>query len=899
FLVRVVRRPALRSASVRITPPAYASVLGERDFAADDGSIRCLPGSRADIRVEIDKPVGRDADGNPRIQLTDADARQLPCRADDDSDRIWTSALDVLASMTATLSWSDAEGIEPAAPPRFDFKTFRDQPPRVAISRPASFLEVTPSAELELHITAEDDIDVQSIRLHARRSDGTALDNLPAWSGSARDAADDEEKATTEFRPQWSLSSHALESGSSIEYWAEANDGYDGAARSGDPARSAVMRLRIVTPVELEERIRESYAAWLQRLRLQLSEQQVVAEQTAGLAETVPETRSDDAVYDDVRRLLRRQRGIVAAVRAAADRLGKLSERAERNHLAQALIQQIQRLSNATRPIAATHMTKAGDAIERLAAQVIDRTGAAPSAERTALTRAATDAQSRAIAALQRLLADIDRYSNVESVAQKTRELLDRQEALARRTAGPAGAAAGRSVADLPDSQRQALRRLATAQRNLGGELNELIEELDRLARTLRRRDRASAASIDRTRDIAETEGVVEQMQRAAESIRLNQGIRAEEAQHAAAAGLRSMLTAMKEEIRRELNELSRRLADAAAELDRIVEAQQKLNDRTDDASHQADAALALPELAPRQSTLRRTAAKLRTRLRESLQEARRPADLIQDAEREMESATEQLEHAASEHAATAQSAALEALEKAAGALRDLRDQARQEQLQQDLAELRESLAAILEQERALLRETETIDARRRQAGRVNRRDGMTLNRGADTQSDLGKQMLAFPEAAPNAVVFEFVCKRVAKEMQNCAGNLLDHDTTAALELEKRILKRIEDLIALLDEAAARHQARYAQARTSGGGGGGPGESSESPIIPPLAELKMLRSLQADLNTHTVEFDTRVAPRPARTEDELIEAETLGHRQREIHDLATRMIAAVRRSLDR
>ena len=49
-----------------------------------------------------------------------------------------------------------------------------------------------------------------------------------------------------------------------------------------------------------------------------------------------------------------------------------------------------------------------------------------------------------------------------------------------------------------------------------------------------------------------------------------------------------------------------------------------------------------------------------------------------------------------------------------------------------------------------------------------------------------------------------------------------------------------------------------------GGGGGGGGGGGKPPLVPPLAELKMLRIMQRDVNVRTKRVDEQVAKTPAK-----------------------------------
>jgi hypothetical protein len=76
-----------------------------------------------------------------------------------------------------------------------------------------------------------------------------------------------------------------------------------------------------------------------------------------------------------------------------------------------------------------------------------------------------------------------------------------------------------------------------------------------------------------------------------------------------------------------------------------------------------------------------------------------------------------------------------------------------------------------------------------------------------------------------------------------------------------------------------------------GGGGGGGGEGTG---IPPLAQLKALRAMQAEVNERTAEF-AQAHPDPAKlTDDERDELKELEQAQRDVAELFDKLAGAFR-----
>src|SRR5207253_322891 len=119
-------------------------------------------------------------------------------------------------------------------------------------------------------------------------------------------------------------------------------------------------------------------------------------------------------------------------------------------------------------------------------------------------------------------------------------------------------------------------------------------------------------------------------------------------------------------------------------------------------------------------------------------------------------------------------------------------------------------------------------------------------------------------------------------------NHLKEHSPRRAVAAGRAAAEELGRLLESLDEPGTK-QDRFAEEDTGSGGGGSAKPQRERPI-PPLAELKLLRTLQADLNSAVKQFDAKSPPADARTEAELHEAETLGKRQHEIQELTTKLI---------
>ena len=92
-----------------------------------------------------------------------------------------------------------------------------------------------------------------------------------------------------------------------------------------------------------------------------------------------------------------------------------------------------------------------------------------------------------------------------------------------------------------------------------------------------------------------------------------------------------------------------------------------------------------------------------------------------------------------------------------------------------------------------------------------------------------------------------------------------------------RLIKALEELIQPPDE--------FAQ-QPAGGGGGGAGGGRQPRLIPPVAELRLLREMQEQVYNQTRDIDTRSDLEPSQRQERLTE---LSSNQRELLDIGRKI----------
>ena len=121
--------------------------------------------------------------------------------------------------------------------------------------------------------------------------------------------------------------------------------------------------------------------------------------------------------------------------------------------------------------------------------------------------------------------------------------------------------------------------------------------------------------------------------------------------------------------------------------------------------------------------------------------------------------------------------------------------------------------------------------------------------------------------------VFPIVLDETRADLSNVQGLLAKKQAGALTQsIQKDIENNLEDMIAALQKEMRRRK------KQPGGGGGG-GGGGKAPLVPPVAELKMLRTLQKQVNGRTIRLDGQVQARAVSETESQVQHRILGDRQ--------------------
>jgi len=231
------------------------------------------------------------------------------------------------------------------------------------------------------------------------------------------------------------------------------------------------------------------------------------------------------------------------------------------------------------------------------------------------------------------------------------------------------------------------------------------------------------------------------------------------------------------------------------------------------------------------------------------------------------------------------QNKAVDELEKAKQQLARAHDELDMRRRQQELFELEKALTALLPRQVAVREDTQKTDAAT-QGGEKELTHAQTLEVRdlADKQGQLHTEGadIAGRFEKENVPVFLYVMKDAVRNMADAQKRLGDRQVDWATQEAQREVER--DIAQLLD-ALKEESRRLAQKQPpkGGGSGGGQGPSKPQPLVPPLAQLRQLKTLQAQVNeqTRAIEVDRQL---PGRANPRLIQNRAARLAQKQ-HDL--------------
>lgn len=839
--MRLIAPPALTAMIAQVAPPPYASAILTADRhdllqpPRPAVTVEALEGSRVQLRMAVEgsfTPLGSEADAQQLRDWLDATFSGLLADVDAEGYREMRPSYSVVESLPGRttfevafalprpvrfrLNFTDAFGSRYEDQRLFVFEVRPDRSPRAAVTLPRGDESVLATAALPVAAEGHDDVAIERLELQAR---------LKSAPGPMDLGSNEAGEARARVEANFDLAPLKLKPGDEVALVAVARDNFKLGERVHEPVESPPRMLRIIGEQDLSRQIHAELADLRQRALKAHSVQQQLLEAPA-----------TTAAVQQQQDLTQRTSTMDQVVKQMQERIAL--NRLEDEGLNQTLDESHELLKSA------------GKSSERAAGE-LSSAAAAADPQKAKQTEQARSSQQQAAAKLAELAQLLDEGRDAYELKQKLMKLTKDQEALIDEVRKTVPKTLGRELDQLDEQTKRQLAESAEQQEKLSEDAKELIERMRSTAAAISRQssDADQQAMAEAMRQAAETateQALDQKMEQASKQVRQNQLAEGQQTQGQAQQTLKQMLEQMNraEQLKQQI--LRRKLAE-------LVEAIRKLRDQQQAQIDRLMAAQRYEGLDAPMLTLRRNTLSVSETARGTDPEAAPIADQLDKAAGHQAQAVRELRAGQVDPAAAegAERASLAALQEALKLAEQLSQKAQQQLTEDERRKLIEQYTQALEQQKVVHGETQQL-AQAAENDRNRRWRAESLKTGK-RQEEVGAMLDALSEKVGQTVVYSSVHDQIDRWIQSAAGDLSGAQPGAATTWrQQQVIDSVQSLIDSLNEDPPQDD-EFAENESGGGGGGG--AQGPQPLIPPVAELKLLKARQVTVQTTTRALD--------------------------------------------
>ncbi len=414
FLLRVARRPEVVRARMFVRPPSYVTHRDPVEESLEDHEAEVMEGAEIRLAAQPSKHIS--GEGLSRAEVVFDDERAVAMRRSDGGG--WLIAqFPAEKSGTLRIRIVDAFGLNSRGGPAYRLVVKPDEPPVVSIGAPASVMEATAIAVIDMRVSARDDAGIAGLQLLGGKT-GAAHDVVADLLAEARVEPGAARSVESAFA--WDLTSLKLAPGDAVEYFVEVRDGFVRDGKPRDPVRSAVGRIQIISEARLAERLRMELLVVRDQVRRLVGALRQTRQKTtvldAGPTAGIPLTEAHSA---EARQLAAEVARLREGAGASARLLAELSKYAARNGAGDTVTaQKADVLSQRLGRQAVALLAQASEQLNRAA-------GAADAECQHESLLASANAQSDVSMSLDEMLREMEQWDEYEDMVRRLRDVLD------------------------------------------------------------------------------------------------------------------------------------------------------------------------------------------------------------------------------------------------------------------------------------------------------------------------------------------------------------------------------------------------------------------------------------------------------------------------------------------
>ncbi len=894
-VVEVVEAPSIAEMQVTLHPPKYT---GWADTPSGK-DIRALQGTRIEISGRVSKPLRKMA-----LRLVTSEGEQtLPVKlaADNQSFSFPASPSQpwlVDAGGKYWLEMTDEYGLTGGANRQWQVQPVPDQPPNVTLEVPQSNVHVTARAVVPLSALVKDDLAIKSVDLRFIQPNKTEQGEqvIGIYSRPERVPAVDRDQ-TNETRPseslaidyEWDLATVTdLQPGQTMDFFLAASD------YKPQLGLSARRHLVVLDDADFEDRIgqRQSYVLHqlAEALRLQQEARSQITAMEIQLGETGKMQKQDiDALQSaelnqrQVQRLLNGEDGVEPQIVAllAELEISRIDSPDVRRRMS-SLLAEVRRIQHEHLTVVQREMINSLKIARAILSDELDGANDASFDGVNPPLTTVGQQQDQVIEALQRLLGEYREWDNFRRFARDLRRMHRKQEDIRARTGQLSGEMIGKRADDLTPQERAELKMLAQQQLELSRQFDAVRSRMQQMQREVADQDPLVSRTLADAVDAALSNAISGQMREVGKDIENNRRGHAIQLQEDVAEGLKDLTDILANRREQELERLVEKLHESAAELEGLRSGQAAVRAEAEAAGNnpnEEERRRELQRLTRQQEQLAEQAERLSRKLQRLRAES--ASQSTQQAGASMRKSGDAAGQGDSSSAADQAKLAEERLADAQRKLQQAIGQAEQELYQERLVQLKQQIEGLANRQQNVVDEIARLEELRQAAGSFTPQQSASVRSISREQRALATEAGGLADEVSDAEAFALGLRGAVRAMLRAARGLDQTETgSETLQSAHIALGRLQQLIEALKTEDG-EPPEDAESPPSEEGDQGAGDA-----IQLLAQLKLLKLMQEEINRRTAELEEAIRRRGgAVSPEQQSELDELASEQGKLADL--------------
>lgn len=805
--IEIVARPQVVAVQLSVTPPAYAQGLireQQTTWQIDQAtattlrSARVLAGSTVAMKLILNKPV---LAGKPREILPGLlDSSNATVSMDEKTPNVMTVQWTLSRTMQSQASVTDSYGLTNLSEQQYRIEAIADQVPSVTLTEPRQAAFVLPSAKLPVSATGRDDVSLERLSIESQLQ--------KAESKPQTLAQETGRQSELMVKTVFDVRRLGGVPGDVFAVSAIARDSFLLNGQTHAPVRTQARLIHVIDEEKFTQQIRNQLGV-VRQMALRLSaEQQLLEKAPANTAKP-------------------RQKRVTEQLQQQAKAVDRINKRMAENGLDSEALQQI--------------VDRAGqllDQAQQSSSQAVEKLDLPQ-------RQASAQLQKRVSRNLTDLVELLDQGRDALTLQLQLQQMQAQQQDLQAMAHKLLPNTLGKTTDQLGDATKKQVQELAQRQQALsqqaGNLINRMRQTAERLGQQEQAQQQASAQSLAQAAATAQQQGLKQTMGQASESASQNQLSQTARQQQQSLDIMQQMRDQLAQQSQRKQAILKRQMAKLAELLKQLVKRQQQQIDQLAGANDMIP--LVEPQVVLRQNTISVQDEAMGN------QQTQQAGQTIEQAVGEQGDAVTQLRRQSQVNARTHEVQAIAHLKNAMALIEEAQKKIDQQQQQEQRDKLQEAYEKLAEQEKQLAAKVKPYA----ELDSINRRHRRDLSVLSGEQDQLRQQIDQLKQKVEQTTLFLMLHEQIDKQAQQIITDLRTGQTLPeAHNMQQDIETRLRQMAKVLQMQS--QQERFADARESdhaGSSGGGGGQQSQGGVVPPIAELRLLREIQIQVHDQT------------------------------------------------